>query len=276
MGFAPVLTPDDFRILGQCPLHYHFRQQQPVAGVSQEDREIDHLLRVTLRALHAQGGPGRMKLPAALDLLAAQARSAGGLAESVLMVARQALAAYHRRLRREWPDMIASNETLQLPLTLGRKTVRLSAEVDRLDRAADGGVVVTELKTGPGPLPDPETLTTDLGLTALHALTAASYPAKRPVRVRQLWLRTDDVLEVELSEAQYRRNISALRKSIETLLAGQFLARPGAYCDNCYFKFKGCPVYAHETPPPAPEPSSKPKLSTRIWDFIDDEPDEIE
>lgn len=268
-----MLTPRGLRLLAQCPLHFHFEQQSPLAGLSDEDREIDQWLRSTLHALHAQGGPQRLNLPAVLNLLAAQVGAEGAQPGASLILARQVVAAYHRRLRGEWAQMLASNETLRLQLRLGRATVSLTAEIDRLDRADDGGITATEFVTGPGPAPDPLSLATDPGITAFHALAAAAYPTKRPVRVRQLWLRLDQTVEVELSEAEYRRNLSALRAPVEALVEEEFVARPGVHCEVCPFKYKGCPIYLHETPPEAPAPGPKPK-SVRTWSFVDDESDE--
>jgi hypothetical protein len=273
---VPLLTPNGLRILAKCPLHYHFRQQHPQTGLSDEDLAVDVLLRETLRALHVKGGPQRLNLPSTLDLLTGLARQEGILDDAVLRTVRQAVAAYHRRLRQDWARMLASNETLHLQLKLGQATIALEAEIDRLDRTADQGIAATEFKTGQGPAPDEEALAADPGTTALHALVAAAYPAKRPVRVRQWWLRLDRVVEVELSETEYRRNLGVLPGPVQALVQGEIVARPGLHCEVCPFKYAGCPIYAHEVPPESPQSPAQTATSTRSWDFIDDDAEEAD
>ena len=109
-------------------------------------------------------------------------------------------------------------------------------------------------------------------MTIYHSLVAATYPLKRPVRLQELWLRENKNVTIELSEDEYRRNLSELREPVQALARGEVMARPGLHCDVCPFKHRGCPVYAHEvtdqdevddlaSPPPGG------KIPPRKWIF---------
>jgi len=109
-------------------------------------------------------------------------------------------------------------------------------------------------------------------MTIHHALVAATYPLKRPVRLQEWWLQTDQAVTIELSEEEYRYNLSDLREPVQALARGEVMARPGLHCDKCPFKHRGCPVYAGESEtqieaddfvPPPP----RGKIHPRKWIF---------
>ncbi|MCB0174926.1 MAG: hypothetical protein KDJ97_30735, partial [Anaerolineae bacterium] len=107
-------------------------------------------------------------------------------------------------------------------------------------------------------------------VTIYHALVAATYPLKRPVRIQELWLRADQEVTVELSEDEYRDNLGRLRQPVRALARGEVMARPGLHCDVCPYKYRGCPVYAND-PDAAPEDfdptGSDGKIPPRQWIF---------
>jgi RecB family exonuclease len=179
---------------------------------------------------------------------------------------------YYKRLKEEWAQMIAGNEMMALKISLGGVSLVLRGVVDRLDRSADGGVTAILFRTAVGPAPTAADLRADHAVTIYHALVASTYPLKRPVRIREWWLQTGQSVEIELSEAEYRRNLSQLREPIQALARGEVRARPGLHCDMCPFKYQGCPVYAHEAPEQSEgdefAPSSTPsKIPHRKWIF---------
>ncbi len=225
------LTPTEVRVLARCPLHYHFRQQV----ATPESDSLDSLVRETIQQLHAAGGPSRMSL-----------------ADCVQQVehhpaARLMVENYYGRLERDWSKIIAVNETMALRISIAGVTLALEATVDRLDKTSDGGILAVLFRTEAGPLPDEATFRHDHALTIYHALVAAAYPLKRPVRLQELWLRLDETLTIELSEDEYRRNLSDLRAPVKALARGEVMARPGLHCERCSFKHRGCPVYLHES-----------------------------
>ncbi len=255
------LTPEGVRVLVRCPLHYHFLQASDMEQAGQpEPAQPDSLVRERIQELHAAGGPARRSLEECLQ----------GMTDQPL--ARKMVEHYYLRLKTEWPQMIAGNETMELRISLGGVPLALSGTADRLDKAADGGIVAVLFQTGAGPAPTPADLREDYAVTVYHALVAAAYPLKRPVRIRQIWLQDDKSVEVELSEAEYRRNLGYIREPIQALARGQFRARPGLHCDVCPFQYQGCPVYAHEVRDPGEgnefAPSLAPsKIPQRKWIF---------
>lgn len=257
------LTPETVRILVRCPLHFHF--QETWSGRSGQINvpplpSLDDMVRESIQRLHAAGGPARLSLAAWLDNVGDQP------------LARQMMEQYYQRLQQDWPWMIAGNETMTLKISLGGVSLALRGTVDRLDKTADGGIVATLFRTGGETTPSPADLTQDHAITVYHALVAATYPLKRPVRIQELWLQANQTVEVELSEAEYRRNLSQLREPVQALARGEVRARPGLHCDICPFKYQGCPVYAHETPKPGGSQefdadAGPSKIPNRKWIF---------
>jgi hypothetical protein len=109
-------------------------------------------------------------------------------------------------------------------------------------------------------------------MTIYHALVATTYPLKRPVRIQELWLQTDQSVTIELSEDEYRRQLGDLREPVQALARGEVMARPGLHCDICPFKYRGCPVYFHEANAQNEEDDFVPslprgKIHPRKWIF---------
>ncbi|RPJ56972.1 MAG: hypothetical protein EHM12_09695, partial [Dehalococcoidia bacterium] len=180
------------------------------------------------------GGPARLSLEDCLKPVAYQPQAWS-------MVER-----YYRRLEQDWPHMMAGNETIQLKISLGGVSLLLQGTVDRLDKTSDGGILAILFRTEDGPLPDAAGLRRDHALVIYHLLVAATYPLKRPVRLQEWWLPLDQNVTIELSEDEYRHNLSGLREPAQALARGEVMARPGLHCDTCPFKYHGCPVYTHE------------------------------
>ena len=187
---------------------------------------------------------------------------------------------------------------MTLKISIAGISLLLEATVDRLDRTSDGGILAILIRTQEGPLPGPDDLRRDPALTIYHALVAAAYPLRRPVRIQELWLGAttppaSDIsseeaptaaargggspmpgqeVTIELDEEEYRSNLHRLRDPVRDLARGEVMARPGLHCDVCPFKYRGCPVYAQdsgaETEPQDFDSSDSPsKMSPRQWIF---------
>lgn len=253
-------TPTEIRVLARCPLHYHFLQQKPSLPVDKAQMALDQRVRETIQQLHAAGGPARLSLEECL-------RQAGPQAKARQMVER-----YYDHLRQDWPQMIAGNETMQLRISIGGVSLMLRGTADRLDKTSDDGILVILFRTEEGPLPHPVDLRRDHAMTIYHALVAATYPLKRPVRIQEWWLLLDENVTIELSEEEYRHNLSDLREPVQALARSEVTARPGLHCDHCTFKHQGCPVYAHETDGQTEaedftSPATDGKIPPRKWVF---------
>ena len=229
------LTPSEVRVLARCPLHYHFLQQKTSVQVDSTQATLDNLVRETIQHLHAAGGPARLSLDDCLIEVANHSQ------------ARQIVKRYYQGLVQDWPQMIAGNESMQLRISIGGVSLLLQGTVDRLDKLTDGGILAILFRTENSDPPTTADLRRDHAITIYHALIAATYPLKRPVRIQEWWLLPDEHVTIELSEDEYRHNLSDLREPAQALARGEVMARPGLHCDTCPFKHHGCPVYTHET-----------------------------
>ena len=261
MNTQPIpLTPTEARVLVRCSLHYHFLQQKSAIQVDPKQAALDRSVRETIQQLHAAGGPDRLSLEECLKKVGPQP------------AARQMLAKYYHRLKSDWPQMIAGNESIEMKISIAGVALILQATIDRLDKTSDGGVLAILFRTENGPLPTTADLRQDHAFTIYHALAAATYPLKRPVRIQEWWLQLDQNVTIELSEDEYRCNLSDLRQPVQALARSEVMARPGLHCDSCFFKYRGCPVYAHEPGAPnepdefAPLPQ-RGKIHPRKWIF---------
>jgi RecB family exonuclease len=233
------LTPIDVRVLALCPLYYHFLQQKPAQQTDPEQDKLDKQLRKIIQQLHAAGGPARLSLEECL-------RKAGRNPSTRKMIEH-----YYRRLEQDWPQMIAGNESMQLKISIGGVSLLLQGTVDRLDKTSDGGILVILFRTEAGPLPTTNDLRNDHAITIYHALVAATYPLKRPVRLQEMWLQLEQSVTIELSEDEYRQKLGDLREPVQALARGEVMARPGHHCDSCPFQYHGCPVYTQDDAPQA-------------------------
>lgn len=251
-----MLTPSEARILASCSLHYYFAQQTGTS-LDLDQASVDEAIREAIQALHAAGGPARLSLEKYLARVANQP------------LVRPILERYYHRLAQDWRQMIAGNETLELKITIGGIPVLLRGLVDRLDKTSDGGILAILFRTEPGSLPSADDLRQDQAMTIVHALVAANYRDKRPVRLQESWLQLDQSVTIELSEEEYRQNLAQLREPIQALARGQVHARPGLHCDLCPFKHRGCPVYVQEQNDDADLASTPPegKITPRQWTF---------
>ena len=249
-----VLSPTDLDIIAECTLKFSLlKQWLPSQGgdLAYSDRaSIEAVARETLDRLHAGGGPYRLNLPATLRVLDQLLPEAYRDDVALKRTLRQMVANYHRRLKRDWSGVIASNELMTLTIRLPRGAVRVEAAIDRVDREQDGGITTVKFVISADPIPE-HSLEEDIETTALHALGAAAYPHHRPVRVKYLWLHQNQEDIVELTEKQYRRNLEIMKARLQAWQEGEVMARPGSHCDECPFKYDGCPVYANDLPPDA-------------------------
>lgn len=265
-----TLTPVEFKHVSECSLQHHFWQQI----TSIEDDVLDYVVLETIQHLHAMGGPHRLNLPSILRYMEQIIPINIEDDINLTALARQIVANYHRYLRKEWAKIIASNEQLILNIKLKKTIVCCETVVDRLDQEEDGGITVikflTEVPSMPEAIPED-----DIEVTMLHALAAAAYPHKRPVRVKYLWLVDNQTQTIELSEKTYRHNLERMKERVQKWVDGEILARPGLYCDQCPFKEEDCPIYANDysttTLQDLPEDDSSATLSSRKWIFMEDD-----
>src|SRR5262245_4682097 len=114
-----ILTPEDVSVLISCPLHYHFLQQKAALPASAAaEAELDRLVKNSIQALHAAGGPARLSLEDCLWPVIFHP------------AARQMVESYYGRLKRDWSRILAVQEAMTLKISLAGVFFVLEATVD--------------------------------------------------------------------------------------------------------------------------------------------------
>lgn len=116
--------------------------------------------------------------------------------------------------------------------------------LDRLDRDADGNLVVTDYKTGRAP-PERFALGSFFALK-IYALLVRRATGETPVEVRLLFLNGPTVYRCEIDD----QNLDAMDRQLRALWGridhaideDQFPPRPGRLCDWCSFQDR-CPAF---------------------------------
>ena len=154
--------------------------------------------------------------------------------------------------RLEDPDAVAAIG-IELGLEAQLGTLRLRGILDRLDLDPDGGLVVTDYKTGKAPGAGHEN--PRLGGVHFYAFLCEQVLGRRPSRVQLLHL-ADPVAIVSVPTAQSVRGLRARATAVWTAveracLHEDFRPRPSRLCDFCAFRGH-CPAFA-EAPSADPE-----------------------
>jgi putative RecB family exonuclease len=142
-------------------------------------------------------------------------------------------------------------EGLELMLEAEVGGVRLRGIIDRLERDADGRLVVTDYKTGR--VPGERFEHGKLGGVQFYAFLCEQVLGERPARIQLYYLAEPVAIVAEPSDQSIRgleRRVSAIWTAVERACEREdFRPRPGRLCDWCSFK-DYCPAFGGV--PPAP------------------------
>jgi putative RecB family exonuclease len=131
---------------------------------------------------------------------------------------------------------------LRLEVDLG--DLNLRGIIDRLELDADGGLVVTDYKTGSAPRQQYEQ--GRLGGVHFYAMLCEELFGKRPARIQLLYLADPVAIVAEPSDQTsrgLRRKLTAVWSAIERACEREdFRPRPSRLCDWCAFQ-KWCPAF---------------------------------
>jgi putative RecB family exonuclease len=131
---------------------------------------------------------------------------------------------------------------LLLQATVGSLTLR--GIIDRLELDADGGLVVTDYKTGrvPGVMHEQSRL----GGVHFYAFLCEQVLGRRPARIQLLYLSEPVAIVAEPSAQSIRgleQRTSAIWKAVERACANEdFRPRPSALCNWCSYQ-EYCPAF---------------------------------
>jgi putative RecB family exonuclease len=117
--------------------------------------------------------------------------------------------------------------------------------LDRMDRLADGSLVITDYKTGKAP-PERYALPAFFALK-IYALLVRRHTGETPVEVRLMYLNGPTVYRIPVDDRSLdamERQIRALWAAIDRAIAADhFPPRPGPLCSWCSFR-DACPAWA--------------------------------
>lgn len=165
----------------------------------------------------------------------------------------QAVSALERFLR--WHDearnreVVASEQAFEATFTVAGQPLRLTGRLDRLERDAQGGLVVVDLKTT-GTAPSKRDVDGNLQLATYRRLVAGdgrfgdAVPGAELVQLRIPAGKRDPGPKVQRQDATTEADAAldeALEHAVTTIATGEFPATPGTHCSYCPFTVT-CPA----------------------------------
>ena len=222
MARLPLYSPTDLSIITDCTLKYSFFQQTDQVSENRSTNidPLEIVVLKTIRYLHASGGPFRLNLPSTLRVLGQYVSEMAVDNPHLYMSARQTVATYHRHLKSAWANVMASNELMSLTIRLFRTAIQVETVFDRVDKSDDGGIIGVKFFTAPDAIPH-QIPNSDIEATILHALVAAAYPGRRPVRLKYYWLYHNQWKTIELTEKQFRQNLVKMKERVQAWQEGR-------------------------------------------------------
>ena len=161
-------------------------------------------------------------------------------AEAFFAEARDLVEAY---LRMEDPTAVR-DIGLELRLEAPVGDLVLRGIIDRLELDDDGGLVVTDYKTGRAPSVNYEQ--TRLAGVHFYSFLCEAVLGRRPSAIRLMYLRTGEVIAATPSAQSVRfvtTRTTAVWKAVEkACLTGTFQPRPSSLCSSCAFQ-PWCPAF---------------------------------
>jgi putative RecB family exonuclease len=122
--------------------------------------------------------------------------------------------------------------------------VTLRGIIDRLERDADGGLVVTDYKTGRAPAPGREKKS--LGGVQLYSVLCERSLGERPTRVQLMYLRSGQVVAASPTDQSTRfmeTRVTAVHRAIaQACDAGEFRPQRSGLCNFCAYQ-RWCPEF---------------------------------
>jgi putative RecB family exonuclease len=160
--------------------------------------------------------------------------------EAFFLEARQLVESY---LRMEDPRTVHDiGLELRLEASVGELVLR--GIIDRLELDQDGGLVVTDYKTGRSPSVRYEQ--SRLAGVHFYSFLCQQLFGRVPSKIRLMYLKTGEVIEAFPSAQSVRfvtTRTTAVLKAIErACTTGTFQPRPGSLCSSCGFK-QWCPAF---------------------------------
>jgi putative RecB family exonuclease len=256
--FAPVsipipksISPSSISQFQSCPLAFRFAYIERLPQAPSPAASKGTLVHRALELLMQRDAPERTVDAALADLVLARAQLADDPDFTGLDLTDDEWTAFdtdaealvRRYFDLEDPTTIEPiGLELKLEATVGRATVR--GIIDRLERGADGRLIVSDYKTGRAPHPNYQAQR--MAGVNLYALMVAEHFGELPARVQLLHLQEPVAIVADTSEGQARgveRKTEAVWDAIGTACQrGEFRPRASKLCDWCSFR-EFCPEF---------------------------------
>jgi len=245
------LSPSRVESFTSCPMAFRFASIERLPEAPSVHMTKGSLVHRTLELLFTRP-PGERTIGTARLAHDAAVAELGGDPEWELLhlddAAQQAFVAdawelVERYFAMEDPSAIREiGIELRLDAQVGDLALR--GIIDRLELDEDGGLVVTDYKTGRSPGLRYEQ--SRLAGVHFYSFLCESVLGRRPSAIRLMYLRTGETLTAIPSEQSVRfitTRITAVWKAVERACTnGDFRPRPGALCASCSFQ-TWCPAF---------------------------------
>ena len=155
----------------------------------------------------------------------------------------EALDLVHAYLRMEDPQTVRDiGLELRLEAPVGEMSLR--GIIDRLELDADGGLVVTDYKTGRAPSAHYEQ--SRMSGVHIYSFLCEAVFGQRPAQIRLMYLKTGEVITATPSAQSSRfvitRTTAVLKAVEKACVTGTFQPRPSNLCGSCAFQ-RWCPAF---------------------------------
>jgi putative RecB family exonuclease len=254
-----ALSPSSMGAFTTCPLAFRFSYVQRLPEPPSAAASKGTLVHRALERLHDRPAAERSIDAALVDLAVAASELESHPEFAGLELSDDEWGTFvdeaERHVRRyfelEDPTTVRSIG-LELKLEADLGSVRLRGIIDRLDLADDGGLIVTDYKTGSAPSERWEQKS--LAGVHLYAVLCEQNFGVRPARVQLLYLSKPEAIVSIPTDSTVRGveiKSAAVMKAVRTACdRNDFRPRPSNLCDWCSFKefcpsFGGDPDIAH-------------------------------
>lgn len=149
---------------------------------------------------------------------------------------------------REFLSNQTSPEILHMEerFTIKVGTTNLVGRIDRVDRAGDGSVIVTDYKTGKPKSQEEADESLQLSIYALAAREKWGYTLERLVLHN---LDGNTCISTRRSDGELNQARTEIEGIVEKIAAGNFQPKPGMYCASCVYRVL-CPKTEKRLPQP--------------------------
>lgn len=240
---APVHPPADRALtlsaskIGEyetCPLKYNFRYVVQVPTPPQHTLSFGNSMHAVLHRLGTATLSGqRPSLDDALLWFDQQWIPEGYISPEHAAARKEAGGAALRAYLSAHPELLATPPlAVEVPFSLQLSTTRITGRIDRIDRAENGAVIITDFKTGEGKGKD---ASTDTQLS-IYALATRKSLGLEPATLRFAYVETGGEEASTRTPEQDTETARQIEDVAARIRRGEFHATPGYWCRFCDFR----------------------------------------